>query len=158
MDRHATYLDTYSASPLESPEVEGPVSPPLPARPTVERKTKGKGVPVWDRETKWLGAEGVAAKENAAIARRAGLKSLPRSLEGLLELPEWKGSTVELEEPTYTLLPLPTTRVRIEGSKSTDGFVAPCFGPRNASVKRYAVLTHPSGATMRIDVLALEKQ
>lgn len=57
--------------------------------------------PVWQRETKWLGAEGVAAKEEAAIARRHGLTPKVVDVHDLLSRPEWKGSSTEtVEGPT----------------------------------------------------------
>lgn len=119
-------------------------------------KAKRNKLAVWDKESVWLGAEGVLAKEMARIDRRSGLHSMPKSLEKLLTLPEWKGSSYEHLEHTVELLPRPKVWKRAKGT--SNGYEVIAEGPQNALVRQWALITHPCGATMRIDVLALGKK
>ncbi len=84
--------------------------------------------PPWQRETAWLGAEGVAEKIRRQTT--AQMRTPVNSLDELLSRPEWKGSTV--------------SRPEWIGSKPPKGKTGP-----------FVEVRHPSGTVATIRVVAL---
>lgn len=120
--------------------------------------------PRWLTERVWLGQEGVARKAAAEHAELLGplTKRRPNTLVALLKTPEWKGSSCaesETPAPPWREIGVCFSPVKVRGTngRAFDVERSPkVLGPANLIVGRWIEITHPSGATARLNLDVLE--
>lgn len=149
-------------APAKARKPRAPRKPKVESAPKAPRKPRARKAapPVWQAEKTWKGPEGCMRefrKVEGSIAR----VSVPDTLKAWMASAEWKGSTLTYEEtPGAPVTPRALRFEEVLAPLSNGQRVMhhlPVHGPLPAPEPvTYAVLTHPSGATVRLRADALE--